>query len=333
MDPVIIIIIFLISVFSQVVIMKISRKYNLYDMPGERKIHKKPVSRLGGIGVFIAFSAGFFLSGLYQNPRLLLIYTGSFLIFIINLFDDIKEKGINNKIKLLITVVIALIMYSHGLRVTLFLRTEWLMILLTVLWVTGITNSFNLLDNMNGLSSGITIIAAVFFAVVFYYQNIYELSGLMILLIPAVAGFFIFNFPKGKIFLGDAGANFNGFLLAAVSVTGTYIITTRLTRLPVIAPLLILSVPIYDTLSVIIIRKLKGYSIFRPDNNHISHRLVKMGFTNFNAVLMIFLISIITGISAIMLRDLYLWSALLLLGQVFIIYIFFTILVHVGKKN
>ena len=324
---------FLISFFIQGLSIIVCRKFELYDLPGERKVHTEPIPRLGGIGIFISVLIIAIITGLLKNPELRKIIIASSAIFLLNLLDDLKKNGINNRIKLSFQIIISVILYYSGIKISLFLNNEILRFLITIFWITGIMNSFNLIDNMNGLSSGLGIIAGFFFSIIFFQEGKNELMYLSLILSFSLAGFFIMNFPKAKIFLGDGGANFLGFILAAVSITGTYVVETRLTRLPVIAPILILSVPIYDTLSVIVIRKIKGYSIFRADTNHISHRLTKMGISQKNTVLIIFLIAIISGSGAFMLRDLFLKSALILLFQLFIFYILITILIYAGKKN
>jgi UDP-GlcNAc:undecaprenyl-phosphate GlcNAc-1-phosphate transferase len=324
---------FLLSFFIQKLSIMLCRKFELYDLPGERKVHTEPIPRLGGIGIFISVLIMALITGLLKNPELRKIIIASSAIFLLNLFDDLKKNGINNRIKLVFQIIISIILYYSGIKISLFLNNEILRFFVTIFWITGIMNSFNLIDNMNGLSSGLGIISTLFFSIIFFQEGKNELMYLCLILSFSLSGFFIMNFPKAKIFIGDCGANFLGFILAAVSITGTYVVETRLTRLPVIAPILILSVPIYDTLSVMIIRKLKGYSIFRADTNHVSHRLTKMGLSQKNSVLVIFLISIISGIGAFMLRDLFLKSALILLFQLFIFYILITILIYAGKKN
>ncbi|MCK9225531.1 MAG: undecaprenyl/decaprenyl-phosphate alpha-N-acetylglucosaminyl 1-phosphate transferase [Candidatus Muirbacterium halophilum] len=324
---------FLLSFFIQKLSIMLCRKFELYDLPGERKVHTEPIPRLGGIGIFISVLIMALITGLLKNPELRKIIIASSAIFLLNLFDDLKKAGINNRIKLVFQIIISVILYYSGIKISLFLNNEILRFFVTIFWITGIMNSFNLIDNMNGLSSGLGIISSLFFSFIFFQEGKIELMYFSLVLACSLSGFLILNFPKARIFMGDCGANFLGFLLATISITGTYVVETRLTRLPVIAPLLILSVPIYDTLSVIIIRKLNGYSIFRPDTNHISHRLTKMGISQKNSVLVIFLISVIGGLGALMLRDLYLKSALILLFQLFIFYILITILVYAGKKN
>jgi UDP-GlcNAc:undecaprenyl-phosphate GlcNAc-1-phosphate transferase len=324
---------FIVSFVLQYLIRKMCYRFELFDHPGERKVHCEPVPRIGGLGIYIAFSLSFFLSGMWQEKELLIIFAGASALFLFNLADDLMKDGIRNKIKLIFQILVISMIFLSGIKVTAFLNNPLILWAITVIWMTGITNSFNLIDNMNGLSSGLAMIAAFFFAMFFSTQGQYELVYLCIIMIFSVGGFFMWNFPKGRVFMGDCGANFIGFLLASIAVLGSYVQNTRLTRLPIIAPIIILSVPIYDTVSVMIIRKIKGFSIFRPDKNHISHRLTYTGLSNVKSVLVIFLIAIISGISALLLQDLFVNSALLLLLMLFFFYILITILVYAGKKD
>lgn len=323
----------LLNIWIQKYLIKFCHKKQLFDMPGKRKVHCEPVPRIGGLGIFISFAILFFAFDLFSIWTYKIIFLSASFLFFINLIDDLKPGGINNKIKLFIQILLSSILFFMGVKVTLFIDNEIITFLLTVIWITGITNSMNLIDNMNGLSSGLGIISSLFFAYTFYQQANNSLFYMCIILASSILPFFLFNYPKGRIFMGDCGANLIGFLLATISVSGTYLVNSRLSRLPVIAPLIILSVPIYDTLSVMIIRKIKGYSVFSPDKNHISHRISNMGISNNISVLIIFLISIICSIGAIILPDLYLRSALIMLLQLFILYILITILVYAGKKN
>ncbi len=324
---------FLISFIMQFFVMKYANKNRLYDMPGERKVHDRPIPRLGGIGIFIAFTAGFFFFGFSMQRNFMLIYAGALVLFFMNVFDDVVKGGINNKIKFLVQIILASILFYFGIKITVFLSSRVVSYIITLLWIVGITNSFNLLDNMNGLSSGIAMISLFFLSILMFTQGDLQLTKFALVLLFSIGGFFVLNFPKAKIFMGDAGSNVIGFVIACIAVSGQYVAVSRLTRLPVIAPILILSVPIYDTFSVMIIRKIKGYSIFRADTNHISHRLTRMGLSHKNSVLIIFLVGIISGLSGFILKDLYLYSALVVLGQIILFYILLTVLIYAGKKE
>jgi len=324
---------FLISFLLQFFVINYADKNSLYDLPGERKVHTRPIPRLGGIGIFIAFTAGFFFFGFSMQRNFMLIYSGALVIFFMNIFDDVIKDGINNKVKLLVQIILASILFYFGINITVFISSRVFSFIITLLWIIGITNSFNLLDNMNGLSAGVAMIGLFFLGVIMYSQGDIQLMRFTFVLLFSIAGFFVLNFPKARIFMGDAGSNVIGFVIACLAVSGQYVAASRLTRLPVIAPLIILSVPIYDTLSVMIIRKMKGYSIFRADTNHISHRLTRMGLSHTDAVLVIFLISIITGLNGLILKDLYLYSAFAVLGQLILFYILLTVLVYAGKKE
>jgi UDP-GlcNAc:undecaprenyl-phosphate GlcNAc-1-phosphate transferase len=323
---------FLISQTIQDISVIFAKKFNLYDKPGKRKIHKRPIPRIGGIGIFIASLIGTVWFSYVENPLYLKIFSVAAVIFVIGFLDDILG-GINNKIKLVFQIIAASLLYFQGIKITLFINNPIITYFLTVVWIVGITNSFNLIDNMNGLASGLAMINFMFFSILFFMQGNTEAAYFCLIFVFSILGFYVRNFPEAKIFMGDGGSNYIGFVLAAVSVAGVYTVGSRLTHLPVIAPVIILSVTIYDTLSVMIIRKLQKRSIFEGDTNHISHRLVKTGLSTVHAVLVIYLIAIISGITAIILRDLYVTSAVLVLLQTFFIYVLISILVFVGGKD
>jgi UDP-GlcNAc:undecaprenyl-phosphate GlcNAc-1-phosphate transferase len=199
--------------------------------------------------------------------------------------------------------------------------------------VVGITNAFNLLDNMDGLSAGIAIIAAAIFLMITAAQAQIFSAMIFALLAGAIFGFLLHNFYPAKIFMGDTGSLFLGYLLAALSITSSYVVPTSVNLLPVLTPLLILSLPIFDTLSVMFIRYKEGRPLFTGDRRHFSHRLVELGMSERGAVIFIYLVALSVGVAASLLPYLPLWGQILVLLQTVAIYTMITILMHVAKRR
>lgn len=321
------------------VLRKIAIRLSILDHPEARKSHLKPVPLLGGIAIYMSFvltviiNLGI-LSFLKANPELLAflpeviaervaevevtygrltgILLGATFIMVLGLIDDIK--GLSPGLKLSGQFFAALLLILFGVRLTLFLPT-YPAILVTIFWVVGITNAFNLLDNMDGLSSGVALIASLIFLVVALLAGQFLMSVILIAFAGTTLGFLRHNFHPATIFMGDAGSMLVGFLLASLTILATFYTEEAPTHLPVVMPLLILGVPIFDTASVILIRLKKKLPIFKADKRHLSHRLVNLGMTQPQAVLFIYLLTFCVGIGALLLRDVRWGGALIILLQ------------------
>jgi UDP-GlcNAc:undecaprenyl-phosphate GlcNAc-1-phosphate transferase len=207
----------------------------------------------------------------------------------------------------------------QGWRLTVFVDQPMLTNVLSVLWIVGIVNAFNLLDNMDGLSAGVAWIAAVLLAVVMLMGPHAEpagpqlfVAGFLIVLAGAIGGFWFYNKPPATIFMGDAGSYFIGFCIAAATLMATFA-GNELPRHAVLAPLCVLAVPIYDTLSVVWIRLRAGRSPFEGDKNHFSHRLVQLGLTTRQAVATIYLLTFACGLGALLLHQVNVLGAIVIL--------------------
>ena len=297
----------------------IAQKLNILDEPNSRKVHTEAKPRIGGIAIYVAFLAVFYFAhnmhlftrGFENEFKGLLI--GGLVVFITGLIDDIW--GLKPWLKLLGQIIAALVLVFYGVKISLFITNSLVSTVITVLWVVGITNAFNLLDNMDGLSAGVAGISALMFFIVYNGQGITDLSILMMILMGSIAGFLRFNFNPASIFMGDAGALFIGFIIAGTSSMGSYLKGSLMTHLPVIIPILILGVPIFDTLSVIYIRMRSKISIFAADKRHFSHRLVRLGMNQKQAVLFIYLVSFCVGLGALLLPRLKILDATIVLIQ------------------
>lgn len=303
------------------------------DKPNPRKVHAVPTPMLGGLAVLAGLIAGLALGVHYRLLELEFapfrgIAIGAVMVVLLGVIDD--KFGVTPKWKLVGQALGALLLVLHEVKLTIFLRENVITTILTVIWIVGITNSFNLLDNMNGLSSGVGIIASFAFAWVAYEQNDWFTLVIASALFGSALGFLPHNFPGARIFLGDAGSMLIGFTLAAVSVQGIYLQNTQLLHLPVITPLLILGVPLFDTLSVIVIRMARGLPIFQADKNHFSHRLVDLGMTQPQAVGVIWLVAVAVAIPATLLSHVDRHEAILLLVQEVILFVIIVALMRAG---
>ncbi|MDZ7291140.1 MAG: undecaprenyl/decaprenyl-phosphate alpha-N-acetylglucosaminyl 1-phosphate transferase [candidate division KSB1 bacterium] len=331
---------------------------NMIDQPEGRKAHDRPTPLLGGLAIYTAFSLALlvqiiaylllrnslwfsnyfpFLAIQFRHftevlPQLLAMGIGATMMVILGLIDDYRGMGFSYKIKFVFQIMAAGILVVAGIR-TDFMPSILLNSIVTVAWVVGITNAFNLLDNMDGLSAGIAGIAAAIFFVITAAQGQVFSAMIFSLFLGATLGFLLHNFYPAKIFMGDTGSLFLGYVLAALSITSSYVVPQSINLLPVLTPLLILSLPIFDTLSVMIIRYRERRPLFIGDRRHFSHRLVELGMSQRGAVIFIYLVALSIGAAASLLPYLPLWGQILVLVQTSSIYIMITILMHVANRR
>ncbi len=293
----------------------ISKLFNLFDKPGGHKSHSNPTPLMGGVAIYISvWSIIFALLAtdfLIWNSALQGIFIGATIIFIMGLVDDLK--GLPPFAKFVVQVGAAVIVVLHGTVASLFIGYHIITIIITILWIVGISNSFNLLDNMDGLTAGVAAICCLIFSIIGYRQQDYVTVYMAVTMLGALVAFLRFNFAPAELFMGDAGSGFIGFFMATLAVSANYLQHTQLNHLPIITPLLIFAVPIFDTFSVMVIRILEGRSVWEADNKHFSHRLVSLGLSRRSAVLVIYLVTFSIGILATMLTRVNRADAILLL--------------------
>lgn len=288
------------SYILSILVRKILIHFNVLAHPGERKMHKKAVPEGGGIAVFITV----ILSSLIFfgfNTRFIGFYIGATLMFLMGLLDDIFD--VRARYKLLGQVIaISLAMY-FGLTIQFVTGNDSVVnigifsIPLTFMWLLGVTNAINLIDGLDGLSGGVGAIAAVTLGVVALGEGRTEVAILAFVLAAATIGFLPHNFSeKWKMFIGDSGSQFLGFSLAALSILGVTKVAATFTML---APIMILAIPIFDTCFAIIRRAKNGKHIFIADRGHLHHRLVDLGFTERKAVTFIYYVTILLGVVAV----------------------------------
>ena len=319
---------FVVTPFS----MRIAKKYGAIDVPNDRRVNKKPMPRLGGIAVI----AGFFVSTIYllismsiegklvlfEEDMLWLKLVGFFvgiIILGITCFID-DTKGIHSLTKLIVQIVAALIVVACGIRIENFEipflngQAELNIVLsyiITVCWIVGVTNAINLIDGLDGLSSGISLISCISLLIIFTLNGSPLIAIVLITALGgAISGFLPYNFNPAKTFIGDTGSNFLGFSLAVISILG---VAKTYTALVLIAPIIVLALPLFDTMFAIFRRIKNGKSlkaVFKADKGHLHHRLMQKGYTQKQAVFILYGITATFGMFAVVLLDSGVWKAL-----------------------
>jgi UDP-GlcNAc:undecaprenyl-phosphate GlcNAc-1-phosphate transferase len=302
----------------------LATRFGVLDYPGARKCHTAPIPRIGGLAIFGALvivvwgsllgfrhltlgwiSTSFHGSILVlsQFPlilkKLAILFAGATIVTIAGLIDDIRGVNFSPLMKLLSQILAAVILLPAGITMDLFDRLPPLAVLMSVVWVVGITNAFNLLDNMDGLSSGIAVICSSVFLVLVMLKGEFFIALLLSALIGSILGFFQYNFRSGSIFMGDTGSQLLGYLLGAISLMARYVDPQDASIFPVIAPLMILGLPLFDTFSVIVIRLRERRPVYQGDQMHLSHRLVRMGMSKRQAVYFNFLMAFTIAANAL----------------------------------
>ncbi|MBI2424474.1 MAG: undecaprenyl/decaprenyl-phosphate alpha-N-acetylglucosaminyl 1-phosphate transferase [Candidatus Hydrogenedentes bacterium] len=347
-----------ISVCLTYVVRRLAIRYSFLDHPGERKMQKEPMPLMGGVAIVVTFYSvilihmaviafmnqfGFdyiearflYVLGEDHNIKVTGILAGGFLIFLLGIVDDLK--ALTPWVKLTGQIAAALVLVLSGIRIELFILKElWLSGLVTIFWIVMLTNSLNFLDNMDGLSGGVSVIAAFSFFLCLHTSAGQENQLVRLLLMVfagAVAGFLYHNLSPARIYMGDAGAMFNGYFLASMAVIGTFHVESTPSRIAVAAPLLALAVPLFDTASVVWIRWRRGESIMMGDKRHFSHRLVALGMTPRQAVEFIFLVAGVIGLGAALLPILDVRGTFIIIAQTAGIFLLIVLLMTASRKR
>lgn len=351
---------FLLSLILTRVMIFVAPRIGFVDKPGHRKIHANPKPLGGGVAIFWSFAiclaCGFaamacisyapteateqwvaLRNGMWQQlPLTFGIVLATLVMHVMGLVDDKHALGPYSKLIIQLGVTTALVctmeymaQTTPSLRLRILTALDSLgagsmpSIMLTVLWITAICNAFNFLDNMDGLSAGIAVICATAFLIAAISIGQLFVAATLVIFIGAVLGFLVWNFPPSKIFMGDSGSLVIGFILG--------VLTVRTTFLPpnadfaagwwtVLAPIVVLAVPLYDLIVVSLIRLSRGYSPFKGDTNHFSHRLVARGMSRRTAVLCIYLVTAATSIAAVLLPQVKsTFGAMLIFGQTILV--------------
>ncbi len=331
---------FLIAWLAAFIVRRLAPGWGLVDQPGTRKVHVTPTPLGGGLaiwlGVMLPFAVGQIVlwvlmssggewaesSFVHQiapefskhlpgiadrSDSLWLLLGAGTVLMIVGLLDD--RYGLGWKLRLGVQFAAAITCVAwQGWRATAFINVPMVAGVLSVIWIVAMINSFNMLDNMDGLSGGIAVIAASILGAVMLSsldpqsgEPQYFVGGLLLIVAGAVLGFLIHNRPPARIFMGDAGSYFVGFCIAVATLLATYVGYQSARPHAVLAPLCVMAVPLYDLVTVLWIRLREGRSLFEGDKSHFSHRLVELGLTKGQAVLTIYLLTATCGLGALLL--------------------------------
>ncbi|HEX8184975.1 MAG TPA: MraY family glycosyltransferase, partial [Blastocatellia bacterium] len=279
------------------IVRTLAERVGLVAAPRQDRWHKKATPLLGGVAIYTAFVIGYAIFAPKLSSTVPILVAGT-LLFFTGLVDDIIR--IKPYAKLVIQLMAAAMIVYFGLHLP-WVEYQWVNDVITIFWLVGITNAMNLLDNMDGLAGGISLVACAFLTITFLLNGQVEEAMFPALLGWAVLGFLVFNWNPASIFMGDSGSMFLGLVLsgaALLSDTGRFRSLTSV----LLTPVLILMIPIFDTCMVTITRKLSGRAISHGGRDHTSHRLVALGVTERRAVLMLCLFAVVCGLLALMVR-------------------------------
>lgn len=328
---------FVFSFAMTPVVKRFAFKIKAVDVPKDnRRMHKKPIPRLGGLAIIFGFMVSAMCFGT-MTKSLAAILIGAMIIAVMGIVDDVK--ALNAKPKFLIQIFAALLVVLWGeVRVDVFTNPlvwsgqpyvvlpMWVSVIFSVLWIVLITNAVNFIDGLDGLAAGVSAIMTVSLVFISARLGEYSVAVIGTALMGACFGFLPYNFNPAKIFMGDTGSTFLGFILATLSIQGVF---KSYAVISFAVPLLILGLPLFDASFAMIRRIMKGQSPMQADRGHLHHRLIDMGFSQKQTVFILYAISGVLGITAVILAESGALRAILLLICVLV----FLLIQSVMMKN
>ncbi len=295
---------------------KTALKIGATDSPNARKVHIVSMPRLGGAAIYVSFLVGYLIIR-PESDYALPILGGSFIIVLTGILDDIFS--LSAKVKMIAQIMAAIVIVAGGINVEFInlpfdgrLYLGWLSIPITILWIIGITNAINLIDGLDGLAAGVSCIVLMTIAGLSIVEANYLVFAISAILLASTLGFLPFNFFPAKIFMGDGGAYLLGYIISILSLLGF----KNVTMFSLVVPVIILAVPISDTLFAIIRRVVKKKPLSAPDKSHLHHRLLRFGFSHRESVLLIYGMSAFFALSAIAFSKSTLFGAVLVISFV-----------------
>ena len=331
---------FIFTVVFTPLIRKLALKIGAVDKPNDRKIHLEPIPRLGGLAIYLSFITTILINYNRLDNHIKGLLVGSAIIVLCGIIDDIKE--LNYRMKLIFQLIAALSLISNNIcidKLTIitsngltYLNLGAWSIPITIIWVIAITNAINLIDGLDGLACGLSTISFLFLTIISLSLGNVHMAIILAILIGACAGFLPYNFNPAKIFLGDTGSLFLGFILASMSIQGTMKYATTVIM---IIPLFVLGLPIYDTINITIRRLLKGQPITTPDKEHFHHRMLALGLSQKQVAILAYFVNILLGLLAISIifidnRDI---IVIIVVGTLLIIFAILDNLFYLKKKR
>ncbi len=319
-------------IFTPLVI-RFAYRIGAVDKPNYRKVHVRVMPRIGGLAIFLAFLAGFIVSR-PTDEHALYIVLGATLIILTGFLDDLLD--ITPRAKMLGQIASALVVIWGGLQIQFInlpffgeLQFGWFSIPITILWIVGITNAINLIDGLDGLAAGVSAIALVAMSIMAIIMGDVFVATTAAVLAASALGFLFYNFHPAKIFMGDTGSLFLGFMISVLALSGF----KNIAVVSLIIPVIMLGVPISDTFFAIVRRIRMKQPISAPDKSHLHHCLLDFGFSHRQTVLIIYTIAILFGVAAILFSQATLWGAILLLAVILIAIELFVEIIGLAGKN
>jgi UDP-GlcNAc:undecaprenyl-phosphate GlcNAc-1-phosphate transferase len=308
---------FVLSVIFTPFVKKLAFAIGATDRPNQRKVHQKIMPRLGGLAIYLSFIIGYLVLH-PENENSLFILLGSLIIIAVGVLDDMYE--LPAKVKFLGQLAAAfVVVVLAGVQVTFVnlpfggqLEFGFLSIPISILWIVGITNAINLIDGLDGLAAGVSSIALITISGMALSKGDIFVASLGLIVLGSTLGFLMYNFHPAKIFMGDTGALFLGYMISVLSLLGF----KNVTFISFIVPVLILGVPISDTLFAIIRRIAKKQPLSAPDKSHLHHCLLRLGYSHRQTVLIIYGMSAAFGLIAVILSQAAMWVSMLILAAV-----------------
>jgi UDP-GlcNAc:undecaprenyl-phosphate GlcNAc-1-phosphate transferase len=309
---------FFASILLTPLVKKLAFKIGATDKPNQRKVHSRIMPRLGGLAIFLSFLIGILIinpSHEFLGEYHLSIVIGGFIIILTGMLDDVKE--ISPKVKLSGQIAAAAVVVIYGGLKVEFINLPfggiidfgYLSIPLTMIWIIGITNAINLIDGLDGLAGGVSTIALVAIAGMSFVTGTPYVAIMALIVAASTIGFLYYNFHPAKIFMGDTGALFLGYIISVLSLLGY----KNITFVSLIIPIIILGVPISDTFFAIIRRLVNKQPLSAPDKSHLHHCLLKSGFTHRQTVLLIYFMAALFGLAAFIFSQATVWGSIIVI--------------------
>ncbi len=319
---------FLINLKGTQIAMKAALYFGIVDYPdGNLKVHKEPIPYLGGLSIYISFLIALAIV-IEFDQRVLGLLLGSTLVMFLGLLDDLK--AIEPWIKIIGQLLAIAVLIKSGIIIDIIFLTDLQNIILTIFWVLTVTNAFNIIDIMDGLAGGIGSISLLFLVIISYFNKQYFISILASALFGALIGFLRYNFVPAKIYLGDSGSLFLGFVLASLSMIASY---SEDNKLALLSPILLFALPLFDVTYVVILRLLKKKSPFRGSRDHYAVRMRIYGISVKKIVLLSYLISMVLSIASLFNIKLIAHQSLILYGMVLLFFIIFGAILYKVKVD
>lgn len=329
---------FIAAIILTPLVKRLAFRLGAVDAPNYRKVHARIMPRLGGLAIYAAFIIGVLLLKLvtnFQSDYLYAILLAATIIVVTGIIDDMRE--ISAKAKLLGQIVAAcIVVFGGGIQIENInlpfggeLEFGWLGIPFTIIWIVGITNAINLIDGLDGLAAGVSTIALMTLAVMAMIMGNGIVIALAAILAAATIGFLFFNFHPAKIFMGDTGALFLGFMISVLALLGF----KNVAVISFVIPVIMLGVPISDTFFAIVRRLRSGKKWSDPDKSHLHHRLLDLGFSHRQTVMIIYAMAAMFGLAAVIFSMAKVWGAILLVAVILVAIELFVEIIGLAGKN